>query len=632
MRWIVLALSLGAAIMSLIHGVFEIWISSGSAGFPVETSGDAFTWVTFALLGAAAIFALVGGVLAFNRRRSGGFFLVVSALLCFFAHPYTRYYGGIYLVGGILAFFLHNSSGYDDEEEDEEDYEDGEYDDDESDEEDEYDEDNDDEDDEEKDFPEDRFKNKHLKAFSYGKKRERFAPFGIRNESRKENRSENRSENRDDEGFSKLNERLRARSSKVCPACGASVGIDHKFCYTCGSPLHTSSSSIKTDSKAAGYDSSSVILSVGDEGSRQDEVLRQDEALRQDEVLRPEDLPQENASRFKEFQSIFPTDGARDEENPEEEEFPPSVPHRVFVKPAMENRESVTKHHLLINPDDSYQEFSNYTRRRKRRRHSLVRRILAPLILLFAIGGAAWFLLGSSKVREDELPVPLPIDPKATSQDFRAFPDPEPVVEEGLPNISIASPARGVVIGSNVNVRPNHSISGAAITKLNADTRVDLLDRWEGVSGNLSGPWFQIRTGGREGWIYGQYLQPLDGRSSTFPESYTAKLLKTFGASKEELTSQLGQPTRQTATTLTWPGLTVNFRGENEIVRLHLNSAKHILLNGVAVGIPEEQLYKNVGYPSDYKSGQLRYIESGNQGMSVTMKSGKIQSITVGNI
>ena len=99
-----------------------------------------------------------------------------------------------------------------------------------------------------------------------------------------------------------------------------------------------------------------------------------------------------------------------------------------------------------------------------------------------------------------------------------------------------------------------------------------------------------------------------------------------------ELTSQLGQPTRQTATTLTWSGLTANFRGENEIVRLQATSARHVLLNGVTVGMTDEQLYKSVGYPSDYRSGQLRYVESGSQGMSVTMKNGKIQTVTVGNI
>ncbi|MDR1376465.1 MAG: SH3 domain-containing protein, partial [Synergistaceae bacterium] len=350
---------------------------------------------------------------------------------------------------------------------------------------------------------------------------------------------------------------------------------------------------------------------------------------------------QEDSQLFKDFQTIFPSDSrpqGREEEEEEEtgesDELPPSPPHRVFVKPAAEDDRPVIKRPLLINPDDSYQEFSKYTRRRKRRRNSLLRRILGPLILLLAVAGSAWFLLGLRKVPEDDLPVPPPI----LQEDFYqpAEPEPSPVVDDEPLTVRIESPARGVVVGSNVNVRPDHSIAGAAITRLNADARVDLLDRWEGVSGNLSGPWFQIRTGGREGWIYGQYLQLLDARPATLPEGYTASLLKTFGATREELiNSPLGQPTRQTATTLTWTGLTVNLRGEGEIARLQINSAKHVLLNSVAVGITDEQLYRNIGYPSDYRSGQpgqLRYIENGSQGMSVTMRDGRVQNITVGNI
>ena len=594
MRWIVLALSLGAAIMSLIHGVFEIWISSGSAGFPAETAGDAFTWVTIVLLGVSALFALIGGVLAFNRRRSGGVFLVVSALICFFAHPYTRYYGGIYLVGGLLTFVLRRPSEYDDEEDF--DYEDEEYDD----------EDGDEDDDEEENFPDERVreKDKPFRAFSYGKRRERKGEYDL-----------------GDNGFSKLNEPVRTRSSKVCPICGASVGIDHKFCYTCGSPLHTTPlhttpSSANTEAAAYEPPSSPVIVSVGEDAARQEEPR------------------QESPSLFKDFQTIYPSDNRPQggEEDGEGEGLPPPPPHRVFVKPTAEDSGPIIKHPLLINPDDSYQEFSNYTRRRKRRRHSLLRRILAPLILLLAIGGSAWFLLGLRKVPEPELPVP-PFNPLDVQSQDPIIAEPEPEPGDGpLPPLRIDAPTRGVVVGSNVNVRPDHSISGTALTRLNADARVDLLDRWEGVSGNLSGPWFRVRTGNREGWIYGQYLQPLDARPSTLPEGYTASLLKTFGSNKLELTNQLGQPTRQTATTLTWSGLTANFRGENEIVRLQATSARHVLLNGVTVGMTDEQLYKNVGYPSDYRSGQLRYIESGSQGMSVTLKNGKIQTVTVGNI
>jgi hypothetical protein len=599
--------------MSLIHGVFEIWISSGSAGFPATPAGGAFTWVTVALLTVSAVFALAGGVLAFNRRRAGGIFFVVAALICFFAHPYTRYYGGIYFVGGILTFFLQRPSDYEDDDEDE-DYED----------EDDYDGEDENEDDygEEDDFPDDRVRerDKPSRFYSYGKRRERSAAlkenkagYGLDRDSLDRDRL---GSDRDRDAFSKLNEPVRTRSSKVCPACGASVGIDHKFCYTCGGPLYTASPATEPAPDAAPYDplSSPMIVSVGDDGQ--------------------EEPSQESASLFKDFKTVHPSERlakGEEEEDDEGDGLPSSSPHRVFVKPA-EDSGPIPKRPLRIKPDDSYENFGHYLDRgrRTRRRYSRLRRIVGPLVLLLAIGGSAWFLLGR-KVSEKDLPVPPPIPPTVEPIE-PAVPFPDPVAPEGPPMIRIDAPARGVVVGSNVNVRPDHSISGTAITRLNADARVELIDQWEGVSGNLSGPWFRIRTGGREGWIYGQYLQPLDARPATLPEGYTASLLKTFGSSKIELSNQLGQPSRQTATTLTWPGLTANFRGENEITRLQINSAKHVLLNGVAVGITDEQLYKNVGYPSDYRSGQLRYIESGSQGMSVRMQNGKVQSITVGNI
>jgi hypothetical protein len=116
------------------------------------------------------------------------------------------------------------------------------------------------------------------------------------------------------------------------------------------------------------------------------------------------------------------------------------------------------------------------------------------------------------------------------------------------------------------------------------------------------------------------------------PSGYTSALLKTFGSSKSELTARLGAITRQTPTTLTWQGISVNIRGDSDITRVQLTNALHVLQNGVAVGITEERLYQSVGYPSEYRSGQLLYLESPTQGMSVQMKNGKVERVTVGNI
>ena len=593
MRWIVLALSLGAAIMSMIHGVIAMLLSSGEAAQSAGASGSAFTWLTGILLIVSAVFALIGGILAFNRRRVGGIFLVIAALICLFAHRETRIYGGIYLMGGVLSFFCRRTAAYED-----------------------YDDYEEDEDYEEEDEDENDGEREDFHPFSYGRRRERAAKIKVNKEEY-------------DAGgpvVSRFDEPVRVRSSKVCPACGASVGIDHKFCHTCGGPLHTSRQIEEADVEPSSDSSPSpVFLSVEEK-----------------EPLREEPMA------YREFQTVFPTDSRpetdeedmplldededeADEPGPLDEPVEYTSPHKVFVKPT-KDEQPVPKRPLIINPDNSYQEFSNYTRRRKRRNYSLLRRILGPLILLLAVGGTAWFLLGLRKVPEPDLPVPLP-DPTPVVQDQPAVAHTEePENRDVLSMLRVDSPARGVVIGTNVNVRPDHSTAGASIARLNSDARVDILERWEGTSGNLSGPWYRIRFSGREGWVYGQYCQPLDARDATLPAGYTAALLRTFGADKTAITGQLGQPTRQTATTLTWSGLTANLKADGEITRLQATSAKHVLANGVAVGITEEVLYKNVGYPSDYKSGQLRYLEGNGQGMSVRMQNGRVQSISVGNI
>jgi hypothetical protein len=319
-----------------------------------------------------------------------------------------------------------------------------------------------------------------------------------------------------------------------------------------------------------------------------------------------------------------------EDEEDEKDELPyrASVPHRVFVKSQREEP-PVFKRSPIINPDSSYREFSTYTRRRKKRRHVLWRRALGPVILFLAVGSAAWFLLSSRQAP----PFPDRVPSENPPPNIAKAPPPEPTPEEILLRLRAEPPGRGIVLGSNVNVRPDHSTAGAVVTKLNSNTRVEILNRWEGLSGSLSGPWYHIRAGEREGWIYGQYLQPLDARNSTLPPGYTAVLLKTFGTNKAALISHFGQPNQQSVTTLTWKGLTANIRGDEEITRLQLTSAEHVLSNGIAVGLSDDALYKVMGYPSEYRSGQLRYAESGgDQGVIVRTQNGKIQSISAGNI
>ena len=624
MRWIVLTLSLGAAAFSMIHGVIaRLLAAQPMPGVPMEMPGGAFTLLTLILLIVSAVFALLGGYWVFNRRRVGAILLAFAAVICFFAHHDTRVYSGIYLAGCVFSLFVRRSSHYGEEDED------GYSDEEEGEENQEYDNLFPRDDIEEKDSGED------LRTFSYGgRRRERAAKI---------------KENKEEYGFSrefasKRSEPVRTRSSKVCPACGASVGIEHKFCHTCGGALAISSQFIQTENIEVPLPTSSVLDEPSSFSANSSE--KSFDSFDQPAPVDKKDRPrQEISSVFGGgLQTIFPADslseiGTADEEPWEsseddepdresEREREISVPHRVFIKPE-KAEQPVPKRPFAVSPDNSYQDFSNYTRRRKRKNNSPLRRIFGVLVLLIAVGGASWFLLSLRKVPPPPQPDPNPI--------IEPIPDPTPIPIDPRPDpfelrIEILAPARGAVLGSNVNVRSDHSTAGQVVTRLNTDTKAELLERWEGGSGNLTEPWYRIRTSGREGWIYSQYFQLLDARETTLPAGYVTFLLSPFGADKTELIARLGQPTRQTATTLTWTGLVANLGNNNTFSRLQITGARHTLRNEVAVGMTADALYRIMGYPSDYKGGQLRYLETANLGVSVRLQSGKIQSLTVGSI
>lgn len=617
MRWLALAVSLIASIILIIHNVI-VMLLSPAASSPSVTGlpGNGFTMSIGILLISAAILALIGGILAFNRRRLGGVFLVVAAVVCFFAHRDTRIYGALYLVGGVFSFFVKRASSYENEMYDD-DYED-----------------------------DDGYEKEELEEIGFVAQKEPEDDFqGISYGARRRERAsrisrDDRQEHVFDEQQEQEPEKVRVRSTKVCPVCGASVGVDHKFCFICGGLLHTSQFGEKEPptekSVSSAVPEATSVSPVSAMPGAESEFRS---------VLFTESLLDSSAKEGQE--KFFLEERNEAEEDSEEGEsdepssVPPeiTVPHKVFVKP-QRDEQPIPRRPVHINPDSSYQEFSNYTRRRKRRNQSLPRRILGLLLLLLAVGGAAWFLLGLRRV-----PGPLPVPPqpgaviKDTQPSFDAIAEPVSrsgsIVDEtqgGLPSIQIVDPGRGVVIGTNVNVRSDHSTTGSVVARLSSDARAEILDTWQGTSGALTGPWYQIRFNGKEGWIYGQYLQLLDSRDSSLPQGYTAGLLRTFGSDKTEMVNQLGQPSRRTSAALTWSGMVATFKGDNEVTRLQITAAKHALKNGATVGMTDDMLFKIMGYPSEFKGGQLRYIESPNHGMSLRMKDGKIQSITVGSI
>ena len=102
MSWIVLALTLGASITSIIHGVFMLFGS-------LTVSGGVVHGIPSTLLASlpviSAVFALIGGITAFNLHKWGALFLFIAMGLCVPSRDMWLY-GGIYFFAGLLCFFL----------------------------------------------------------------------------------------------------------------------------------------------------------------------------------------------------------------------------------------------------------------------------------------------------------------------------------------------------------------------------------------------------------------------------------------------------------------------------------------------------------------------------------------------
>lgn len=631
MRWIVLALSLGAAMVSIIHGVFALLLSSSATQSVVSgSSSGTFTWLTGIMLFLSAALALIGGTLGFNRRRLGGAFLIVAAMVCFFINTDTRIYGALYFLAGLIAFFVPRL------------WDDGV---------------------EEEDFDDDRDEIEEDRDESYkndeepARPRGRAVTYGARKKEYVAKIRQGDENEVDEQGKVEMPmslNRVRIRSSKVCPACGASVGIEHKFCFVCGGSLHARNS-IEEDEDApvvkntqSGNEAKTSGLLDSAPLSDLKPVSPIDGDLSFDEATKKAQEEESALNRVlfdDEAQDLKKDDAEEDNEEVnefEEEEIPISAPHKVFVKP-IKDEAPIPKRSFVVNPDSSYQEFSNYARRRKRRRNSLFHRVLGPLLLVMVIGGIAWFLLGLRKLPEKELPIPptvqsTPVNREEPSAGPIAVPSNEGQAEgnksskDTLGALRIEAPTTGIVLGSNVNLRAEHTTTGTVVTRLNSDARGEILERWEGTTGNLTGTWFRLRINGKEGWVFGRYFQPLDARATSLPPGYVGALLKAFGSKKSEAPQVVGRPSKTTATSLSWAGLTINYRGSGEALKAQISSSKHVLPNGVGVGISEESLFAKMGYPSAFRSGQLIYLENPNRGVGIKMKDGKVQSITVGEI
>lgn len=557
----------------------------------------------------SAIFALIGGIIAFNKSKWGALFLLIAGALCVPSKD-TWLYGGIYFFTMLLCFFLKKDK-YDEYENLL--YEENEYEDEENENTSQTpqyylgnDSENYEEEEEEIDYLQGGYPEIQKPAVNINKIEDIPAPILA-------------PVNDDVRGAIINNEppKLRRRMSKICPTCGATAARESRYCSVCGTPLSVAA----------------------------DELLENPPAPEVNEIKTASNSEINFADINSNSNSNFNVNDGDD-----------MAQAKVFVKPKRDSQDfhvsSGTRQ--KINSIDaaasSYQEFSRYTRRAKKRKRSAGRKVLSMLLLVSAVGGALYFLLGLRKLPPGDLP---PIarntvisveenkinnnsnfsQPVQTSQvvaEQENIAQPVAVNENILPNFTPdREPKMGVIVGSNVNVRADHTTSSNRVTRLNVNSKVDIIGNFNVTSGQHQGIWYNITTGGREGWIYGRYVQPL---GSGLPAGYSNALLKSFGNNKSQLIDSLGQPSRNSATSAEWQGLTATFKGEY-LTRIRITNSRRELQNGLKVGMSQTALLQIMGYPSGVSNKILQYNEGNKTGLSVQLdKNNAISTITVNSI
>ncbi|MBQ6982626.1 MAG: SH3 domain-containing protein [Synergistaceae bacterium] len=592
MSWIVLALTLGASITSIIHGVFMLFGS-------LTVSGGVVHGIPSTLLASlpviSAIFALIGGITAFNLHKWGALFLFIAMGLCVPSRDMWLY-GGIYFFAGLLCFFLKSRQddmmySYED------DYDEAGY--------------NDDFYYDQQDFSPQEIPDSPLPQP---------ATISIPDDPLNDEVSANEVLQLNQEP--PILRRSTRRMSKSCPECGAIVPRDSAYCSTCGAKL-------------------SVMPEMGNFtlSGRDDDI---DVEKLNDQLLMPQ-----NAEEYDIQEQPPEENGALNIDMNDGDEMASTQGYRVSVKRSTDEdempRRSTKRATSANEAASSYKEFSRYADKGKKRKRSAGRKVISMMLLVAAVGGALYFLLGLRKLPPGDLPpiarndvipepTPLPVSnvTEPETQPVVAEPSGIAVAENVLPNFTPdREPRSGVITGSSVNVRADHTTSSSRVTRLKVNTRVEVLGTYNVTSGQYAGIWYNIRTGGNEGWVYGKYVQPL---GSGLPAGYSSALLKTFGNSKTQLIEALGNPTRSTSSTAEWPGLTATLKGD-DITRIRLTNANRELQNGLKTGMSQTALLQIMGYPSSQNGRNLNYNENGKTGLTIQLdKNNSITSITVNEI
>jgi len=625
MSWVILALTLGAAITSIIHGVFMLFGSlSANTGALFKLS----TTILACLPVVSAFFALIGGIIAFNKSKWGALFLLVAAGLCVPSKD-TWLYGGVYFFAMLLCFFLkpekhdeYDDLFYEEEAEAEEESE--------------------------------NIKRGHrTPAYYFGNESENYneekesvdyLQGGLPDNIPKPNLDALINAPALDADLTAPiinNEppKLRRRMSKYCPTCGATVAREARFCSVCGSAL---------------------LVPADDLLEAQNEELKVNEIK---EVTEVKEINPGNITSDINPETNFAVNDINSDINFNANDGDDMAQaNKVFVKPRRDSREFQSSSSRVGNNIDaaasSYQEFSRYTKRAKKRKRSPGRKILSMLFLVGAVGGALYFLLGLRKLPPGDLPPiarnsiaaarnennNVPASSNSSTQPSQDSQTPEIAVQENqeiavpgrtiteniLPNFTPdRDPKSGLVVGSNVNVRSDHTTSSNRVARLNVNSKIEIIGTFNVTSGNHQGLWYNIKTGNKEGWIYGQYVQPT---GSGLPSGYSNALLKSFGSNKTELIEALGQPNRNSNTSAEWQGLTATLKGD-DITKIRITNSKHELQNGLKVGMSQTALLQIMGFPSGLSNKILQYNEGGKTGVSVQLdKNNTVSSITLNKI
>ena len=605
MNWIILALTLGASITSIIHGVFMLFGS-------ISLSGGALPGIPSTMLASlpivAAVFALIGGIIAFNRNKWGSLFLLIATGVCATSRD-TWLYGGIYFFTGLFCFFLRSkqqdymSYDYDDEQESDEPY-------------------------------------SPASDDLFYEREESFDPQPPIVDNIPVNNVNFNSPYGDDVRLQPIVEPQkvsRHRTTKSCPTCGEIVSRDTNFCPTCGTKLFVADNIELTPPILNNSEENMEINQqlIAPASSQPEEVGYDDEVLLAQENANFNDDDGDDMSRVQAAPSrkVLVRDRRDDDDY-----YQPRAAKRPVKRQFVDDEAA-----------SSYQEFSQspYTRRAKKRKRSAGRKVLSVMLLVAAVGGALYFLLGLRKLPPGELPpmvqpevvtardnLPPVNNNNSSSSSNTDIPIVEPgglaVAENMLPNfVPDREPRNGIITGNSVNFRADHTTSSSSLGKLKANTRVEILDTFNVTSGKNQGIWYNINANGKDGWVYGQYLRPV---GSGLPSGYSNALLKTFGGNRSEILESLGAPRRSTTSSAEWSGLTATFKGD-DITSIKLTNSSRELQNGLKTGMSQTALQQVMGYPSSTKGKTLSYNEGGKTGLSVQLDNKNIvNAITVNEV